>query len=719
MAFDITKPVMWPGTSTPLGATWDGEGVNFALFSAHAEKVELCLFDDSGRRETARVPLLEYTDEIWYGYLPGAGPGLKYGYRVYGPYDPKNGHRFNHHKVVIDPYARELSQRMILEPSFFGYRRNSPQGDLSFDRRDNAANMPKCVVVDSAAPKKPANGLKLLWQESIIYEAHVRGLTMRHPELPEVMRGTVAGLGHPATIRHLTDLGVNMLELLPLTPVVHELHLTRHDLSNYWGYNPLNFFTVEPRYLATDDPEEFRDTMARLHDAGIQVIVDVVYNHTGEGNHRGPTLSFRGIDNASYYRLESDRSRYADYTGCGNTLNLDHPRVLQLVMDSLRYWIEVMHVDGFRFDLATTLGRNKGGYDPSGTFLSAVRQDPVLSRVKLIAEPWDLGPGGYQVGNFPPGWSEWNDGYRDTVRSFWKGAGGLIGELAYSLTGSSQRFEHRGRQPRSSVNFVTAHDGFTLEDLVSYQRKNNIANHENNRDGTDNNLSWNCGVEGPTDNEAVRKLRFQQKRNFIATLLLSQGVPMLVAGDELGRTQGGNNNAYCQDNEISWLDWSLTRTEDKEFLEFVKTMTQIRRTHPVFRRPRFFHGNYIDGSAVKDITWLSPDGRELNDDEWRLSYGRCFGFHLGGDTGEYYDRTGRRLTDDRFVVLLNAHDEIVPFMMPEPALGTQWMVLVDTARPSANGAPPRLVAPKEDFDLQAHSLVVMVHQGSPHWSTGT
>ena len=701
---------LWPGRSWPLGATWDGRGVNFALFTEHAEKVELCLFDDHGRKELERIRLPEYTDQVWHGYLPDARPGTLYGYRVYGPYDPKRGHRFNHHKLLIDPYAKGLHGELTWHKANFGFRMESSRADLSFEKRDNARYVPKCMVVDSAYNWGGDKLLDAPWHDAVIYEMNVTGMTARHPGVESGLRGAFAGLCAPEIIHHLTDLGINTVELLPIFPCADQRNLEEKGLRNYWGYNPFTFFTPDPRFLSSGHPNEFRSMVRHFHDAGIEVILDVVFNHTGEGGHMGPTLSLKGIDNASYYCLEhGDERHYVDKTGCGNSLNLTHPRVLQMVMDSLRYWVEDMHVDGFRFDLASTLARDGGGFNPNAPFLNAVRQAPALYGVKLIAEPWDLGADGYQLGNFPPGWSEWNDKYRDTMRSFWDGKGGIIGDLANGLTGSSDKFEHGGRRPRAGINFVTAHDGFTLEDLVTYESKNNLANQEDNRDGTDNNISWNCGVEGPSDDPKIVARRFKQKRNFMASLLLSQGVPMVVAGDELGRTQQGNNNAYCQDNEISWLDWGSMRNEDREFLEFVRKLIHFRRRHPVFRRPHFFHGRHIGDSPVKDITWLSLEGRELTDDEWHLSFARCFGFHLGGDTGEYFSRSGQKLVDDRFIVLLNADSAQIAFKLPTSDLGRAWEVVIDTARPDIDGHGA-LFRARESYPLQGRSLVLLIHR---------
>ncbi len=704
--------LVWPGEPYPLGANWDGDGTNFSIFSSNAEKVELCLFDRKGRRQTARIVLPEYTDEVWHGYLPDVRPGQLYGYRVYGPYDPARGHRFNPHKLLVDPYARKLSAPLKWHKSHLGYRFESRKEDLSFNRTDSARFMPKCVVVDSGYSRKECRSPQISWQDTLIYELHVTGMTASHPEIPPMWRGTVRGLSAEPVVEHLLSLGVNAVELMPVHPVADESHLAEKGLRNYWGYSPLNYFAPNPRYLGSGDISEFKSMVRHFHKAGIQVLLDMVFNHTGEGSHLGPTLSFRGIDNASYYRLQPDDPRYyVDHTGCGNSLNIAHPRVLQMITDSLRYWVEEMHVDGFRFDLASTLARDGDGqFNTQSSFLNTVRQDPILSRVKLIAEPWDLGPDGYKAGNFPPGWSEWNDRYRDTVRGFWKGEGGVIGDMAYCLAGSSDLFESRGRRPWTSVNFVTAHDGFTLEDLVSYENKQNQANQEENRDGNDNNLSWNCGVEGPTTSPEICALRARQKRNFMATLLLSQGLPMLLAGDEIGRTQGGNNNTYCQDNKTSWINWGDLREEDLEFLEFVRSVSRIRREHPVFRRPRFFHGRHVGGSSVKDIAWLSPEGRELTQEEWDLSYARCFGFHLGGDTGEYYTRGGHKQVDDRFIVLLNAHYEKILFALPDAFLGGRWRILLDTALPNKENKGAAYQRAGKAYPLQGRSLALLIQE---------
>lgn len=652
--------------------------MNFALFSEHGEKVELCLFDGSGRRETHRVPLTEQTDQVWHCYLPEARPGLLYGYRVYGPYEPSKGMRFNHHKLLLDPYAKQIQGDLNWSDSHFGYRIGQPKEDLSFDRHDNALGMPKSMVIDPAFTWGTDRPPAIPWHKSVIYEVHVKGFTVRHPEVSPSLRGTYAGLATAPVIDHLTRLGVTAVELMPVHSFVDDRRLVEKGMRNYWGYNSICFFAPESRYMATGTANEFKTMVKTLHSAGIEVILDVVYNHTAEGNQLGPTLSFRGIDNAVYYRLTSDARFYMDYTGTGNTLNMRHPRVLQLIMDSLRYWVLEMHVDGFRFDLAATLARELHEVDRLGAFLDIIHQDPLLSQVKLIAEPWDLGEGGYQVGKFPVGWAEWNDRYRDVVRAYWKGDGGLIGELAYRITGSSDLYARSGRRPYASINFVTAHDGFTLHDLVSYSSKHNEANGEDNRDGNNNNLSWNCGIEGPTDDATINALRAQQKRNFIATLLLSQGVPMLLAGDELGRTQGGNNNAYCQDSELSWTNWEKGAF-DEALLEFTRQVITIRREHPVFHRRNFFQGRAIKGANVKDILWLRPDGREMTDEEWRQDSARCLGVLLAGGGLEEQDERGRPVTDKSFMLLLNAHFETVSFTLPPLIAKKEWLTLFDTS----------------------------------------
>ena len=704
-----TELIVWPGKPYPLGATWDGEGVNFALFSERAENVELCLFDPSGRREVHRIAVREQTDQVWHCYLPEARPGLLYGYRVRGPYDPNKGLRFNHHKLLLDPYAKQIRNGLKWHDSRFGYKIGSPKEDLSFDRRDSAQGMLKAVVVDPAFTWGADQAPRTPWHRTIIYEVHVKGFTMRHPDIPPALRGTYAALGTAPVIDYLTRLGITAVELMPVHAFIDDRYLVERGLNNYWGYNTIGFFAPEPRYSATGALTEFKTMVKTLHSAGIEVILDVVYNHTAEGNHLGPTLSFRGIDNAVYYRLMQDNPRYhMDYTGTGNTLNMRHPRVLQLIMDSLRYWVLEMHVDGFRFDLAATLARELHEVDRLGAFLDIIHQDPLLSQVKLIAEPWDLGEGGYQVGKFPVGWAEWNDKYRDAVRAYWKGDGGIIGELAYRITGSSDLYARSGRRPYASVNFVTAHDGFTLQDLVSYNSKHNEANGEDNRDGSDNNRSWNCGVEGPTDNLEVRKLRARQKRNFLATLFLSQGVPMMLAGDAMGHTQQGNNNAYCQDNEISWLDWNPEHM-DQELLAFVQRMIALRRAHPVFRRRKFFQGRGIRGAGIKDISWLTPDGQEMTDEEWNQHFARCLGVALSGDAVAEVDERGQRIRDDNFLLLMNAHHEEIPFVLPAPPSNSGWVAIIDTSCQTTNRADAFYTATAR-YPLQARSLVLLVER---------
>ena len=704
-----TEPIVWPGKPYPLGANWDGEGVNFALFSEHAEAVELCLFDQAGRRELHRVRIKEQTDQVWHCYLPEARPGLLYGYRVHGPYDPNKGHRFNPHKLLLDAYAKQIVGDLKWSDSHFGYRIGSKNADLSMDRRDSAPGMLKAVVIDPAFTWGTDRAPRTPWHKSIIYETHVRGFTIQHPKVPASLRGTYAGLGTAPVIDHLLKLGVTAIELMPVHDFVDDRQLMERGLRNYWGYNTIGFFAPMSRYLATGSISEFKTMVKIMHSAGIEVILDVVYNHTAEGNQLGPTLSFRGIDNSVYYRTLPDNPRYyMDYTGTGNTLNMRHPRVLQLIMDSLRYWVLDMHVDGFRFDLAATLARELHEVDKLGAFLDIIHQDPVLSQVKLIAEPWDLGEGGYQVGKFPIGWAEWNDRYRDAIRSYWKGDGGQIGELAYRITGSSDLYARSGRRPYASINFVTAHDGFTLQDLVCYNQKHNEANGEDNRDGTDNNRSWNCGVEGPTDDPAVNALRARQKRNFLATLLLSQGVPMLLAGDELGRTQLGNNNAYCQDNEISWLNWDRLG-EEKELVAFVRRLIALRQNHPVFRRRNFFQGRSIKGAGIKDILWLRPDGREMPDEEWNQEHARTLGLFLSGSAVDEIDERGQLITDENFVLLMNAHHEEVPFTVPTAASGMMWNCLVDTSFEHAC-SPGTVHEPVTPYPLQPRSLALLVER---------
>ena len=703
---------IWPGSPYPLGATWDGEGVNFALFSENATAVDLCLFDrPNDPQETHRIRIEECTDFVWHVYLPEVRPGQHYGYRVHGLYEPESGHRFNPAKVLYDPYAKAIAGTIDWSEALFGYRIGDPKADLSFDDRDNAGSIPKCVVVDQAFTWGGDQLLRTPWDRTVIYELHVHGFTARHPDIPKELRGTYAGLATPAVIDHLQHLGVTAVELLPVHHFIRDKHLIDRGLTNYWGYNSIGFFAPDIRYATSPDRGnhvwEFKTMVKALHNAGIEVILDVVYNHTGEGNHLGPTLSFRGIDNASYYRLVPMQPRYyLDYTGCGNTLNVRHPRLLQLIMDSLRYWVLEMHVDGFRFDLASTLARELHDVDRLSAFFDIIHQDPVLSQVKLIAEPWDLGEGGYQVGNFPPGWAEWNGRYRDAIRRYWKGDGGQVAELAYRLSGSSDLYEGGGRRPHASINFVTAHDGFTLHDLVSYNQKHNEANGEANGDGTDDNLSWNCGVEGPTTKPSIVVLRERQKRNILATLLLSQGVPMLCGGDEIGRTQRGNNNAYCQDSEISWIDWKLSKPQ-QSLLAFTRNLIALRQKHPVFRRRRFFQGRRIRGAEVKDLSWVRPDGKEMTDDDWAQGYVRCLGVRLAGHAIEEKDPKGRPLLDDTFLLLINAHHEPRPFTLPAHKRGVLWQPVFDTALYDTNGRAVSLLRGGEQYDLEGRSLALL------------
>jgi len=703
---------VWPGRPYPRGAHWDGEGVNFALFSEHAERVELCLFDESGENEVQRIELPEYTDQVWHGYLPEARPGQLYGYRVHGPYRPEHGHRFNPNKLLIDPYARAIVGDLRWDDALFGYTIGHPEGDLSFDERDSAPFMPRCKVIDPAFTWGNDAPPDIAWHETVIYELHVRGFTQRHPDVPEALRGTFAGLAAAPAIDHLRALGVTSVELMPVHAFLDDRYLADRGMRNFWGYNTIGFFAPEARYVASGKVNEFKTMVRTLHSAGIEVLLDVVYNHTAEGNQLGPTLSFRGIDNASYYRLVAENARYyEDFTGCGNTLNLQHPRVLQMIMDSLRYWVTEMHVDGFRFDLASALARELHAVDRLGAFFDILRQDPTLSRVKLIAEPWDLGAGGYQVGNFPVGWAEWNDKYRDTMRAYWKGDGGLIGEFAQRLTGSSDLYNRSSRRPYASVNFITAHDGFTLHDLVSYNDKHNEANGEDNRDGHSHNLSWNHGVEGPTDDQDIVALRERQKRNFLATLLLSQGIPMLCAGDEFGRTQNGNNNAYCQDNETSWIDWSLDE-KGRALLQFVRRMIEIRRDHPAFRRRDFFQGRPLHGGDVKDISWFQPDGSEMTLDAWDHEHARALGVYLAGEALTETDRRGQRLTDDNFLLLFNAGAEAVDFQLPQQLGPGSWLVLVDTCHEQGL-QPDGAFEPGASYQAKARSLALLLHLKVP------
>ena len=693
---------IWPGTAYPLGATFDGQGTNFALFSEGAERVELCLFDEDGTE--TRVPLTEVDAFVWHGYLPTVQPGQLYGYRVHGPYDPAQGQRFNANKLLLDPYAKAVAGRMDWGQPLFGYDFGDPD---SRNDDDSAAAMVKSVVVNPFFEWAGDRPLKTPYAETVIYEAHVKGLTQRHPDIPEELRGTYAGIAHPAVVEHLQRLGITALELMPVHQFVDDSVLEEKGLSNYWGYNTLGFFAPHNTYSATGEHgqqvQEFRAMVRTLHEAGIEVILDVVYNHTAEGNHLGPTLSMRGIDNEAYYRLEEDKRYYTDYTGTGNSLNAGNPHALQLLMDSLRYWVTEMHVDGFRFDLAATLAREFYDVDRLAAFFELVQQDPIVSQVKLIAEPWDIGPGGYQVGNFPPQWTEWTGKYRDTVRDFWRGEPQALGEFASRLTGSADLYEHSGRRPVASINFVTAHDGFTLRDLVSYNEKHNEANGEDNNDGESHNRSDNMGAEGPTDDIDINRRRARQQRNFLATLLLSQGVPMISHGDELGRTQHGNNNGYAQDNELTWIDWEAA---DLPLVEFTAAVARLRREHPTFRRSRFFDGRpgRSDDDRIPDVVWLRPDGRPMAPEDWDSGFGRSVGMFLNGQGIRENDSRGRPVTDVNFLVYFNSGDEPIDLVIPDERHGAQWRIVVDTA---GELAADRALEPGDGIPLDGKATLVL------------
>jgi len=670
---------MREGVPHPRGATWDGKGTNFSVFSEHATKVEVCFFDERGENEVDRQELPEYTNQIWHGYIPGLRPGTRYGLRVYGPYEPENGHRFNPNKLLLDPYACAHIGNVQWNPALFGYQMESGD-DTTFDERDSAPFMPKCIVVDPDFDwhgQSRLGQLRVPFDDTILYELHVKGFTKLHPAVPENLRGTYAGLAHPEVIKYIKSLGVTSVELLPIHTFVHDSGLTDKGLSNYWGYNSIGFFAPQQSYAADcgEALKEFKNTVSALHESGLGVILDVVYNHTAEGNELGPTLSFKGIDNSSYYRLMADNNRYyVNDTGTGNTLNVSHPRVIQMVTDSLRYWVEQTRVDGFRFDLGTILARETNGFDNRSGFLKAVCQDPVLEAVKLIAEPWDCGPGGYQVGAFPPGWAEWNDKFRDTVRGYWRGES-TAGELTKRLCASGEIFNCEGRRPWASINFITAHDGFTLNDLVTYNEKHNEANGENNQDGNSNNLSWNCGVEGPTDDPEVNKLRARQLRNLLGTLLLSQGTPMLVAGDEFARTQQGNNNAYCQDNEISWLNWDI-QEKGEHLIKYVQRLTSFRHKYPILRRNLFLNGEYNEDLGVKDVTWINANGNEMEDHNWGDHGMRCFGMLIDGRAQTSGVR--QRGKEATLLIVINDHSDMVNFTLPEAVGGSSWSLLIDT-----------------------------------------
>lgn len=700
---------VWPGKAYPLGATWDGRGVNFALFSENAERVDLLLFEDREAGEAKEViPIKDKTADIWHVYLPDVLPNQLYGYRVYGPYDPMKGHRFNPAKVLIDPYTKAIAGTIKWDDAMFGYKVGDQSEDLSKDGRDSAPFIPKCVVVDPKFDWEDDRPPRIPWSETIIYETHVKGFTKVHPEVEKNKRGTYAGLASPQVIRYLKDLGITAVELMPMHQHEDDKHLVDKGLSNYWGYNTIGYFAPDCRYSSAgvlgEQVVEFKEMVKALHRAGIEVILDVVYNHTAEGSHLGPTLSFRGIDNVSYYRIPSDNPRhYLDFTGTGNSLNMRHPRVTQMIMDSLRYWVQEMHVDGFRFDLASTLARELYEVDKLSSFFELIQQDPVISQVKLIAEPWDLGEGGYQVGNFPALWAEWNGKYRDTIRRFWRGDERQVGELAFRLTGSSDLYQNDGRNPHASINFVTSHDGFTLNDLVCYNSKHNEANKEDNADGSDDNLSWNCGVEGPTDDPKVIELRERQKRNFVATLFLSQGVPMLLGGDEIGRTQKGNNNSYCQDNKTSWYDWNLDERK-QDFFKFTKKAIHLMKSHPVLRRRKFFQGRPLFGSNAKDITWLHPEGREMTERTWTQSHVKTIGVVLAGDAINELNDRGERIADDTLLIIFNADSRSIPFVLPNR--GQKWETVLSTYSRALKNIE-QIVASGEKLYVEGRSVIVL------------
>jgi glycogen operon protein len=700
----------YPGSAYPLGATWDGEGVNFALFADNATGVELCLFNSaSDEAETTKIKMTERSHQVWHVYLPGIKPGQLYGYRVHGPYEPKNGHRFNPSKLLIDPYAKAIAGTIDWNDALFGYTIGDPEEDLSYNEVDSAAFIPKSVVVDPSFDWEGDKPLDIPYHQTIIYEAHVKGLTKLNPEIPEEIRGTYLAIAHPSTIKYLKDLGITAIELMPVHQFVADRHLVEKGLTNYWGYNTIGYFAPDVRYSSRghqgEQVVEFKKMVKELHKAGIEVILDVVYNHTGEGSEKGPTLSFRGVDNASYYRLMEDKRYYMDYTGTGNTLNANLPHVLRLMMDSLRYWVMEMHVDGFRFDLAATLARELHEVNRLSAFFDIIHQDPVISQVKLIAEPWDIGEGGYQVGKFPPEWAEWNGKYRDCIRDYWRGADSMLGEFAERFTGSSDLYQSDFRRPTASVNFVTAHDGFTLHDLVSYNEKHNEANGEDNNDGESHNRSWNCGAEGPTEDPEILKLRHQQKCNMLSTLFLSQGVPMLVAGDELGRTQQGNNNAYCQDNEISWLNWEKA---DQTLLNFTRDLIKFRKTHPAFCRRRWFQGQPIKGVGVEDIAWFLPDGSEMSDEHWGNDMAKSLAVYLNGRGLHSVGPKGEPIVDDSFYLIFNAYHKSIRYKLPTTKYGKQWTIVLDTTECSFK-KNKKMYDAESTISVKGRSMVLLTH----------
>ncbi len=698
--------IVYPGNPFPLGAIWDGEGVNFAIYSENAQGIDLCLFNTAeDETESVKIRINEVSHHVWHVYVPGLKPGQLYGYRVYGPYEPQNGHRFNPNKLLIDPYAKAIAGTIQWHDALFGYEIGNGEEDLGFSDIDSAPYIPKSVVIDHRFDWEGVQKPNIPYYKTVIYEAHVKGFTMTHPDLPEEIRGTFAAIAHPITINYLKELGITTLELMPVHHFVSDRHLNERGLTNYWGYNTIGFLAPDVRYSASgglgEQVIEFKNMVKELHKAGIEVILDVVYNHTGEGNHLGPTLSYRGIDNALYYRLTEDKRYYMDYTGTGNTLNAQFPNVLRLIMDSLRYWIVDMQVDGFRFDLASALARELHEVDRLGSFFDIIHQDPTISQVKLIAEPWDIGEGGYQVGKFPPGWAEWNGKYRDCIRDYWRGADSMLAEFAERFTGSSDLYKNDGRRPTASINFVTAHDGFTLHDLVSYNEKHNEANGENNNDGESNNHSWNCGVEGPTDDPVVLELRQRQKRNFLTTLFLSQGVPMLLAGDELGRTQQGNNNAYCQDNEVSWINWQLA---DKDLLQFTQKIIQLRKDHPVFRRRRWFQGLPIKGIGLEDIAWFLPDGTEMTEEHWNIDFAKSLAIFLNGQGIHSVGPKGEHIYDDSFYLIFNAFHESLTFKLPAKQYGYNWIKELDTTDMEFENA---IYKAKESIKVAGRSILLL------------
>ena len=700
---------IYPGSPYPLGATWDGNGVNFALYADNATGVELSLFNTiNDETESSRIKITERTHQIWHVYIADLQPGQLYGYRVHGPYEPNEGHRFNPSKLLIDPYAKAISGTIEWHDALFGYEVGHDDQDLSYSESDSAPFIPKSVVIDHNFDWENDKAPKIPYHKSVIYETHVKGFTKLHPEIPENIRGTYAGLAHPVTIQYLKDLGITAVELMPVHHFVTDRYLKDKGLTNYWGYNTIGFFSPDVRYSSSgvqgEQVREFKNMVKALHKEGIEVILDVVYNHTAEGNHMGPTLSFRGIDNSSYYRLTEDKRYYMDYTGTGNTLNANLPNVLRLMMDSLRYWIQDMHVDGFRFDLAATLARELHEVNRLSAFFDIIHQDPVISQVKLIAEPWDIGEGGYQVGKFPPGWAEWNGKYRDCIRDYWRGADSMLGEFALRLTGSPDLYQDDYRRPTASINFITAHDGFTLHDLVSYNEKHNVENGEGNKDGESHNRSWNCGAEGPTDDPVVKELRQRQKRNLLTTLFISQGVPMIVAGDEVSRTQNGNNNAYCQDNEISWLDW---KNADKDILEFTKTLIRLRKEHPTFCRRRWFQGQMIKGVGVEDIAWFLPNGEEMSEEHWSQDYAKSLSVFLDGRGIHSPGPRGEKILDDSFFIIFNAHHDTLDFILPKTKYGKSWTKIIDTSLSKIE--KEENYQPEQRIKVDGRSVILLKH----------